>query len=207
MWSWIPVWAWCLGISPLHLPPLIPSPLFVLKQRKVNCKSILSPLEPTSTIVQLPAGFPSSSSAQVVAVCTHITVLLSASRGFSSSHSQRLQFWHSVTLCDSKTQAWFFFFLQCDLQQHPAVSAGPGCSLWPCPDCYEQGRDGFSESTLRSMWSSCVLWLLDFTTDTFFYSDFFFLLFTAAIAVFINPSLTPNPLILQIRASRLFAPH
>lgn len=36
---------------------------------------------------------------------------------------------------------------------------------------------------------------------------FFFLLFTAAIAVFINPSLTPNPLILQIRASRLFAPH
>lgn len=35
------------------------------------------------------------------------------------------------------------------------------------------GLDFQEELTLKSMWSSCVLWLLDFTTDTFFYSDFF----------------------------------
>lgn len=29
------------------------------------------------------------------------------------------------------------------------------------------------EVNLKSMWSSRVLWLLDFTTDTFFYSNFF----------------------------------
>lgn len=35
------------------------------------------------------------------------------------------------------------------------------------------GVDFQVEVTYRSMGSSCVLWLLDFTTDTFFYSDFF----------------------------------
>lgn len=36
------------------------------------------------------------------------------------------------------------------------------------------GVDLQEEVNLKSMWSSQIkLWLLDFTTDTFFYSDFF----------------------------------
>lgn len=31
-------------------------------------------------------------------------------------------------------------FLQCHLQQHSAVGSRSRCSLWPCPDCHEQGE-------------------------------------------------------------------
>lgn len=71
---------------------------------------------------------------------------------------------------------FYFFFLFCSvisnsiqlLVQDLDAACDPALTAMS-----KVGVDLQEEVNLKSMWSSRVLWLLDFTTDTFFYSNFF----------------------------------